>query len=176
MIVPQRDRLCTGRHPGVWHSGGLESEGALKAEVWVETVAEGGRRFMGGGCTARLSLLFSFPCSADHERDWLPYKLVFSVGNQYAECEKQQQQAAHTFSSTETPRGDGVCETEGPHCKDRMSPQRVGRYETGLRGAGCRPDVVTRSLRTSHIPAFNIFRLPFHGRHNFHSSCLRWFG
>ena len=32
---------------------------------------------------------FSFPCSADHEWDWPPYKVVFRVGNQYAECEKQ---------------------------------------------------------------------------------------
>ena len=36
-------------------------------------------------------LLFSSPCSADHERDWPPCKVVFRVGNQYAECEKQQQ-------------------------------------------------------------------------------------
>ena len=27
---------------------------------------------------ARLFLLFSFPCSADHERDWPPCKIVFS--------------------------------------------------------------------------------------------------
>ena len=49
----------------------------------------------GGGYAARLFLLFSFPCSADHERDWPPCKVVFlffRVGNQYAECEKQQQQ------------------------------------------------------------------------------------
>ena len=39
------DRLRAERHPGVWHSGGLEAT-ALKAEVWVETVTEGGRRFM----------------------------------------------------------------------------------------------------------------------------------
>ena len=32
---------------------------------------------------------FSFPCSADHEWDWPPCKVVFRVGNQYAECEKQ---------------------------------------------------------------------------------------
>ena len=39
----------------------------------------------------RLLLLFSFPCSADHERYWPPCnKVVFRVGNQYAECEKQQ--------------------------------------------------------------------------------------
>ena len=34
--------------------------------------------------------LFSFPCSADHERDWPPCKVVLRVGNQYAECEKQE--------------------------------------------------------------------------------------
>ena len=39
------DRLCTERHPGIWHNGGLEKM-ALKAEVWVEAVTEGGRRFM----------------------------------------------------------------------------------------------------------------------------------
>ena len=39
------DRLRPERHPGVWHSGGLESDG-FKAEVWVETGTEGGRRFM----------------------------------------------------------------------------------------------------------------------------------
>ena len=33
---------------------------------------------------ARL-LLSSFHCSADHERDWPPCKVVFRVGNQYAE-------------------------------------------------------------------------------------------
>ena len=46
----------------------------------------------GGGGAARLFLFFSPPCSADHERDWPPCKLVFfRVGNQCAECEKQQQ-------------------------------------------------------------------------------------
>ena len=47
---------------------------------------------MGGGYAAILFLLLSFPCSADHEREWPPCKVVFRVGNQYAECEKQQQQ------------------------------------------------------------------------------------
>ena len=87
---------------------------ALKAEVCVEAVTEGRRRFMaawreeeedaarhrqcsgggGGGGAARLFLfLFLFSCSADHERDWPPRKVVFfRVGNQCAECEKQQQQ------------------------------------------------------------------------------------
>ena len=32
----------------------------------------------GGGYAARLFLLFSFPCSADHERDWPPCVCVFS--------------------------------------------------------------------------------------------------
>ena len=40
------DRLRTERHTGVWHSEGLEKTTALKAEVWVETVMESGRRFM----------------------------------------------------------------------------------------------------------------------------------
>ena len=32
----------------------------------------------GGGYAARLFLLFSFPCSADHERDWPPCKVVLT--------------------------------------------------------------------------------------------------
>ena len=50
---------------------------------------------MGGGgeYAARLLLfLFSFPCSAEDKRDRPPCKVVFRVGNEYAECEKQQQQ------------------------------------------------------------------------------------
>ena len=39
------DRLRTERHPGVVHNGGLKSDG-VKAEVWVDTVMEGGRKFM----------------------------------------------------------------------------------------------------------------------------------
>ena len=46
----------------------------------------------GGGTLPDFFLLFSFPCSADYERDWPPCKIVFRVGNQYVECEKQQQQ------------------------------------------------------------------------------------
>ena len=50
-----------------------------------------------GGGAARL---FFFSCSADHERDWSPCKVIFRVGNQYVECEKQQQQQQHpTISS-----------------------------------------------------------------------------
>ena len=32
----------------------------------------------GGGMLPDFFLLFSFPCSADHERDWPPCKVVFS--------------------------------------------------------------------------------------------------
>ena len=39
------DRLRTERHPGVWYNGDWKAT-ALKAEVWVDTVTEGGRRFM----------------------------------------------------------------------------------------------------------------------------------
>ena len=39
---------------------------ALVSPVWLH-----------GTCAARLFLVFSFPCSADHERDW-PCKVVFS--------------------------------------------------------------------------------------------------
>ena len=36
------------------------------------------------------TFFFFFASSADHEqRDWSPCKVVFRVGNQYAECEKQ---------------------------------------------------------------------------------------
>ena len=49
----------------------------------------GGRGGGGEGCAARLSLLVSFTLSVAHEQDWPPYKVVFRVGNQYAECEKQ---------------------------------------------------------------------------------------
>ena len=31
---------------------------------------------MGGGYAARLFILFYFPCSADHERDWPPCKVL----------------------------------------------------------------------------------------------------
>ena len=34
------------RHPGVWHSGGLECDGVGCWEVWAETVTEGGWRSM----------------------------------------------------------------------------------------------------------------------------------
>ena len=31
----------------------------------------------GRGCAARLFIFIFFPCSADHERDWPPCKVVF---------------------------------------------------------------------------------------------------
>ena len=43
--VERVGRLCTERHPGVWHNGDWKTM-AVKAEVWVEAVTEGGRRFM----------------------------------------------------------------------------------------------------------------------------------
>ena len=39
------DRLRTEQHPGVWHSGDWKAR-ALEDEVWVETITEGGRRFV----------------------------------------------------------------------------------------------------------------------------------
>ena len=43
-----------------------------------------------GGVGALPDFFFFFASSADHEqRDWSPCKVVFRVGNQYAECEKQ---------------------------------------------------------------------------------------
>ena len=35
----------------------------------------------GRGGAARLSRVFSFPCSADHERDWPPCKVVFGLAS-----------------------------------------------------------------------------------------------
>ena len=40
--------------------------------IFSERAARGG----GGGVAARL-FIFIFPCSADHERDWPPCKVVF---------------------------------------------------------------------------------------------------
>ena len=63
--------------------------------IFSEREAWGGG---GGGCAARLSLLFPFLCSADHERDWPPCKVVFfRVANQCAECENQQQLYSKTM-------------------------------------------------------------------------------
>ena len=42
-----------------------------------ERAARGGGGGGGGGGAARLLLFLIFPCSADHERDWPPCKVVF---------------------------------------------------------------------------------------------------
>ena len=48
------------------------------------------QKYSVGGILPEFFLVFSYPCSADHERDWLPVPgSVFRVGNTYAECEKQ---------------------------------------------------------------------------------------
>ena len=52
---------------------------------------------MGREGVARLSLLLYFPCSADHERDWSPCKVVFRVGNQYAEDEIRRSRRVQIF-------------------------------------------------------------------------------
>ena len=47
--------------------------------------------FFGTHVLARLFLFSFFPCSADHERDWPPFKVVFFglATNTLNECEKQ---------------------------------------------------------------------------------------
>ena len=55
------------------HTGPLSD--VLQVSERVVCVSGGGGG--GGGYAARLFLLFSFPCSADHERDWPPCKVVF---------------------------------------------------------------------------------------------------
>ena len=68
----------------------------LKKKKFSERAARGGG---GGGALPDFFFFFFFPCSADHKRDWPPCKVVFfRVGNQCAECEKQQQQ--HTYIHT----------------------------------------------------------------------------
>ena len=49
--------------------------------VFVQTSSVRG----GGGGGGRFSLLFSFSCLADHERDWPICQVVFRVVNQYLE-------------------------------------------------------------------------------------------
>ena len=87
----------------------------------------------GAGYAARLLLLFSFPCSADHERDWPPY--FFRVGNQFAECEKKQHYYLHVDEATIfAPHGvilhrryifNAVISTSSEH---RWSPDLLRRY------------------------------------------------
>ena len=65
-LNPRRETKTKGRN------GDREKE---MKEYFLRTSSVGGG---GGGYAARLFLLFSFPCSADHERDWPPCKVVFS--------------------------------------------------------------------------------------------------
>ena len=52
----------------------------------------------GGGYAARLLFCSLFPVQQTTSRIGHPCKVVFRVGNQYAECEKQQQQIAEDGS------------------------------------------------------------------------------
>ena len=54
-------------------------------------------RGLGGGGRPDFLFLLSFPCSADHGRDWPPCKVLFRVSNQYAEKQQQQQQQDEIF-------------------------------------------------------------------------------
>ena len=47
------DRLCTERHPGVWHITGDWETMAVKAEVWVEAVTNEGWAEVHGRVEAR---------------------------------------------------------------------------------------------------------------------------
>ena len=67
----------------------------------------------------------------------------------------------HTGSGWENPRLGGASETNGPPCQICRSHPRVGRYATGLLGAGYSPGVVALGLRVSHAPAFNILTFQF---------------
>ena len=67
----------------------------------------------------------------------------------------------HIGSGWETPRVDGVRETDDPPCKIHSNHPRVGRYGMGLLGTECNPGVVMHSLRLSPVPAFNILTFQF---------------
>ena len=79
---------CTDARPTKTCIAPVDASGFFIIIIFLRTSSVGGG---GGGYTAKPFLLFFFPCSANHERDWLLCKVVFRVGNQYAECEKQQQ-------------------------------------------------------------------------------------
>ena len=94
--------------------------------IFSEQAAWGGG---GGGTLPDFSFFIFFPCSADHERDRPPYKVVFfRVGNQCAECEKQQQTTTTTvvfsIKNLDTSRP-----SEHPGgiigCKDKRAPMIV---------------------------------------------------
>ena len=57
----------------------------------------------------------------------------------------------------------------GPTLQGPQKPPARWPLQTSLPGAGCGSGVVTRSLGASHLPAFELFRLPVYGRHNLHS-------
>ena len=114
----------------------------------------------GGGYAARLFLLFSFPCSADHERDWPPCKVVFSGCNQYAECEKQQQQQHHELGLVEARSINGENThthtrarslrnllVSGNEC-GRVFPAGVGPGSPSRDAANCLPSRFSLSVET----------------------------
>ena len=63
-----------------------------------------------GGRRCQTLFFLFFPCSTDHDRDWPPYKVVFRVGNQCAECVFSSQ-SFWTSSSLDIPAG--VTQEEG---------------------------------------------------------------
>ena len=67
----------------------------------------------------------------------------------------------HIGSGWETPRVGGACETNGSPCQNRRNRSRVGRYATGLLGAGYSHGVVTRGLHVFHVPVLNILTFQF---------------
>ena len=68
---------------------------------FLRTSSVGGR---GVRCQTFSHVQYSFPCSADHERDWPPCKVVFSGWQPIPECEKQQQQQQQlVYSSSLSP-------------------------------------------------------------------------
>ncbi|CAN0425732.1 unnamed protein product, partial [Ascophyllum nodosum] len=70
---------------------------------------------------------FSFPCSADHEWDWPPCKVVFRVGNQYAECEKH---ILYTVYCTRIPkRKFPVSRCLGRKIKQKLSEGAVSQIK-----------------------------------------------
>ena len=66
----------------------------------------------------------------------------------------------HTCNDWKTQCLGGACDTNGPPCQIRRNHPCV-RYATSLLGVGYSPGVVTRGLRVSHAPAFNILTFKF---------------
>ena len=64
-------------HP-FWTSSSLDVPAGVASRDFIYFLRTSSVGVGGGGYAARLFLLFSFPCSADHERDWPPCKVVFS--------------------------------------------------------------------------------------------------